>query len=210
MNTEKWKQDAEELEKHLKEQVYFLQSSAQRFDQGLVSEARRMATTIRVLVHDTENSISLLKQCNKKKIQFYDTASEYDSSNRLTHHGLVALRKGRDSDDSGYVAMLDNLPPPRLKWCDFDRWWNRIVFADYNKRTMSRRELVLAVANTDGGAHVDPHLPAKYAALSRSNSMQWFWYDGSQSYPIPNVELVSIRQIAHEVLVSLQTGMDKA
>lgn len=55
----------EELQAHLAEQLGFLERSADAFDNGYEDEAKRMATAIRVLVHDTNQSISLLKQLGR-------------------------------------------------------------------------------------------------------------------------------------------------
>jgi hypothetical protein len=57
----KIQQTQEELEAHLSEQLHFLEVSAESFDNGDDSEARRMAVHIRTLLHDTSNSQSLLK-----------------------------------------------------------------------------------------------------------------------------------------------------
>ncbi len=46
----------------LEEQVAFLRHSAALFDAGADAEAKRIAVVIRVLVHDTPRSHSLLAQ----------------------------------------------------------------------------------------------------------------------------------------------------
>ena len=56
-----YKQTKKDLKSHLKEQIQFLLRSTQSFDDGFVSEAKRIAVIIRVLLHDTNRSISLLK-----------------------------------------------------------------------------------------------------------------------------------------------------
>ena len=70
-------QSINELKKHLKEQIYFLKRSSESFDNGYESEGKRLAVTLRVLLHDSNKSTSLLSQLNKKDILFYDTATEY-------------------------------------------------------------------------------------------------------------------------------------
>jgi hypothetical protein len=55
-----------DLENDLSEQLQFLASSASSFDQGALSESKRIALVIRVLVHDTPNSHSLLDQLTIK------------------------------------------------------------------------------------------------------------------------------------------------
>ena len=63
------------------------------FDGGFEAEAKRLATTIRVVVHDTRASKSLLNQLNvKHQIRMLNTAHPFDRSNPLTHQGLVVLK----------------------------------------------------------------------------------------------------------------------
>jgi hypothetical protein len=56
-----------ELEDHLKEQLDFLITSCDLYDRGKLSEAKRIAATIRILFHDTKHSRSLLGQLEKKR-----------------------------------------------------------------------------------------------------------------------------------------------
>lgn len=51
-----------ELKAHLKEQISFLVSSCELFDEGKRDEAKRITTHLRILFHDTGMSKSLLKQ----------------------------------------------------------------------------------------------------------------------------------------------------
>jgi putative PIN family toxin of toxin-antitoxin system len=202
LRTEPMQQTREDLEQHLQEQVEFLHSSARAFDEGFEGEAKRMAVVVRVLVHDTAHSKSLLSQLGLLGLAFYDTAKDWDPRNLLSHHGLVGLQLG--ITDASYRAPLDDRPPHLLKWATFQKWWNKIVFADHNSNQLTRKDVVLSVANQDGGAHIDPSLNDAYAALSRQKSISWIFSDGRSERPMSGkIELVSIRQIAHEVLTTL-------
>jgi hypothetical protein len=65
--------------------------------------------------------------------------------------------------------------------------------------------LVRAVANKDGGAHVDETLPHDYANLTRQNGLGWMQQNGGFSTALTGKpELACMRQIAHEVLCSVQ------
>ena len=89
----KYTKPVEELWIHLREGVHFLRVSAAAFDQGFEAEAKRLATTIRVLVHDTKNQKSLLHQLNlKHKLRMHNTARPFDPTNPLMHQGLVILK----------------------------------------------------------------------------------------------------------------------
>ena len=55
-------QSDEDLRSQLKDQILFLRNSAKAYDEGDISEAKRIATVIRILIHDKGNSTSLLTQ----------------------------------------------------------------------------------------------------------------------------------------------------
>ena len=78
------------------------------------------------------------------------------------------------------------------------------MIQDLRGQAFSRRAIVLAVANKDGGAHVDPSLDEAYAALTRGNSMNWKTVaPGGAEADLPGPHLATVRQIAHEVLTTL-------
>lgn len=198
-------QTQQELEAHLAEHIYFLEASAAAFDEGFTSEAKRLATSLRVLLHDTSNSHSLLGQLGRKDLQFYDTALEIDSENSATQSGLT-LALIKPTGLSSHVPILDDSPRGAPRQVDFDRWWNAPVFIDDRRQTLSRKDLALSVADQDGGAHVDPSLNETYARLTRDNSLGWVRVLGTSETPIQEPAQASVRQIAHEVLKSLKPG----
>jgi len=197
-------QSREELEQHLQEQIEFLNNSAKSFDDGYEGESKRIAATVRVLLHDTKQSKSLLRQLAMKDVPFWDTSSPLNVENMISHSGLVVTvmtPKG-----AAYQAYLDGgFTPPRQ--VNFEDWWNQIIFVDSEKRTFSRRELILAVANKDGGAHIDPALDIAYAELSRKNSLGWvFQQENGPTLDMKGPEKSALRQICHEVLKTLTPG----
>lgn len=198
----KVKQTKQDLMIHLKDHCDFLEVSARAFDEGFIGEAKRMATTLRVLLHDTRSSHSLLSQLKlKSKMRYLNTAHPFDERNLVSHHGLVGLRVS--GTEGTYYAHLDNAPH-RAKLVTLPEWWNETVICDSKKNKFNRRELILNLANKDGGAHVDPELTENYADLSRNNSVGWVFSDGHSSEPMLGVELYSLRQISYEFLVSIK------
>src|SRR3954453_8408028 len=70
-------QSKDELVQHLDEQLGFLRSSAQAYDAGDTAEAKRLAVAVRILLHDTNSSHSLLGLLGvKDSLRFVDTAGE--------------------------------------------------------------------------------------------------------------------------------------
>lgn len=206
--TNRQPQSRVELDQHLQDHLGFLQASADAYDAGFRGEAKRLAVSIRVLVHDTNDSKSLLGQLGQKNTQFIDSAFAVVIGNQNTHSGLV-MTSLSSSKGAKYVACLDNVPHGKMRAVEFDSWWTSTVFIDDNKNSLSRKGLVLAVANQDGGAHVDPLLNQVYADLSRNNSLGWVFSDGTIAQPLEGPERAAIRQIAHEVLKSLIPGYTK-
>jgi hypothetical protein len=209
--TESVPQTQQDLEHQFQEQIQFMELSASSFDKGFDAEAKHLAVSLRVLLHDTNHSHSLLGLLNRKYIKFYDTSFDYDPNNPLTHGGLVAMTLPASSvaPKPKYIALLDDLPMDTVPQIDFDTWWNKVVFVDRQRRSLTRKELVRTVADQDGGAHVDPALNQPYADLSRSNSLGWISSFNGILQPMDDPTRSAIRQIAHEVLKSLKEGYTK-
>jgi hypothetical protein len=197
----------EELLDHLKEQIAFMKQSAASYDKGFEDEAKRLAVVIRVLVHDTQNSTSLLTLMNRKNIKFYDSTIPYYPENLAPYNGLIMMRMSTQ-EGASYEAPLDDGPPTRSKTkkMPFDMWWgNMIVLKDQNGKTFTRKDLVLTVANKEGGAHIDPKLDQAYANLSRFHSLGWKFFRNKVEEDFKNSPVLpSVRQIAHEVLKTLR------
>ena len=201
-----YRQSQEELQQHLKDIIEALELSSYAFDEGHEGEAKRLAAAIRVLVHDTESSKSLLGQLEQKTIKFYDTCITRDPKNILTFSGLSAINM--TPQGAKYVALLDELPPDSPpQWVNFDDWWGKVIFVDNKGIQTTRKDLILSVADKDGGAHVDPALDEKYANLSRRNSLAWRFSGPKGDFPLGGPEKATIRQIAHEVLKSINPSM---
>ena len=95
-------------------------------------------------------------------------------------------------------------PGENPKLVPFDTWWNKIVIVDTKRDRFTRKDIILTISNTSGGAHVDPYLDEAYANLTKHNSMGWRYKVGNIEGDFINIELASARQIAQEILYSLQ------
>ncbi|MGN7250031.1 hypothetical protein [Arthrobacter sp. SAFR-014] len=189
-----------ELLEHLSEQLSFLSSSCDAFDQGNRSEAKRIATQIRVLVHDTTQSHSLLKQLGiKSTMQFVwsDTPGRIAELKRsdVAFGGLFALTAGTHS--YAPVEFREGSPT------GFEEWWKKDAVLLPGGQTYTRRQLVLWVTNKDGGAHIDD-LPPGYRSLAKEGLAGWRRQTQGGSYletesPVPSC----IRTIGSELLRSI-------
>jgi len=191
-----------ELEESLEEQLRFIEKSAQLYDAGDHTEAKRIATALRILFHSTWQSKALLVQLGFDALQFQDsTGGGIVPGNMLTECPLVLITIGGPGPD--YEPILDSGPPFPPNLLSMNAWWRQIIFVDDQRREFSRRDIVRSVADQDGGAHVDPELEGDYHRLSRENSLAWTINSPTGKRAAENPVPPAIRQIAHEVLKSL-------
>jgi hypothetical protein len=208
-----------EFEEHLVDEVRHLRVDGQAFDAGLESEARRLAATIRSLVHDTASSKSLLGQLGvKASMRFEDTTirrvelppgyTELPPGSLVIHSGITTTQVRLGSPDAGvkFAAPLDEVAPERVgPPVRFAQWWEPSILTDSLGNDFSRKAFVLALANKDGGAQIDPALNDAYAALVKANSLgRMGGVAGEELKPLLNIALASVRQIAHELLRTLE------
>jgi hypothetical protein len=198
---------ADELKEELFTQTGFLNRSARAYDHNNTSEALRMATTLRLLFYNTNNvkskrrSISLLRQLNKENIKFFDTAFPPPQNEFTTIASLVVMGLKRATLEPILDSVSDEMQIP------FSDWWEKnIIIRDSNGITYTRKKIVLTLANTDGGAHLDPKLDDDYLQLKLNKSFGWVIIDTKgtmQPFPTP-MAYATVRQITHEVLNTFQ------
>ncbi|WP_419706213.1 hypothetical protein [Promicromonospora sp. NFX87] len=232
----------DDLNENLQEQLDFIREDGERFDAGNPQYAKRIATSIRILVHETGASHALLGQLGKlNTLRYLDTAGQFIETNMLATINLAFMRGTVVAPgvlEPSYVPFLDdyqfrtrlNRPTTSLgtftepaagRYLQFEDWWNMTVVCDSSQTTFSRKDLVTALANQDGGAHVDPALKHTFHRLSRSNSLGMsvgsatedgetplgFGVAGGSPNPgeiaFGNPVLACVRQIGHELLRSV-------
>lgn len=190
-----------ELKEHVKRQLSFLESSAAAFDAGKRQEAVRIATAIRVLVHETKASRSLLGQLAIRDSLKLVSTVELLRGNIVVFEGAVATH------------MFSNAPArflPKLGMgstrhlMHVQAWWEQPVWIAGERRA-SRRDVVLGAANKDGGAHVDTHnVPEAFATLQKGAWATGPIVEGvpGPATPIIDHHLAMLRQFAYELLNS--------
>lgn len=211
----------EELQEILREQMAFLRSSASSYDNGAHHEAKRLALTIRLLIHDTPRGQgrSLLSQLEMKdSMVFRDTAmgepfpplvAEENTESIFLGSSLAMMRFPKDST-APLTCVPSGVPGHNGRAVAFEEWWHaEVVSMGWQPGDrFSRRTLVLTVANKDGGAHVDPELDDAYRSLSRTGGL-WTIQSAGPPPRALTVNPVSavIRQITTEVVTSLEEAL---
>jgi hypothetical protein len=182
-------------------QLGFLWRSCAAYDQGHTDEAVRIATVIRILIHDTHKSTSLLNHMTALKINLASTVSSSDHSRSVFLSGMG--RMTMTSTKSTWAAATDCSAID--KQIPVQDWWNQVVYI-LGKVHATRKSLVLAAANKDGGAHVDSSLTLEYETLIHTGELGWFHYppsgEGGTFQPVMDTHLIYIRQMGFEILNS--------
>jgi hypothetical protein len=103
----------QDFREHLIEQLGFLASSAAEYDAGTESEAKRLATTIRVLVHDTSRSRSVLTHLGvRDRLPWTDTATGVvHEAALIISSGLCVTNMDPATGKSRFAPLMGNLPP---------------------------------------------------------------------------------------------------
>lgn len=206
-----------DFEKSLIQQMTYLERSCRDFDAGHHDEAPRIATTIRVLVHDTPQSTSLLTHLGiKAQLRYVDTGvyrdafdAAMDAEIAATEPGLKRVAKSEREVGLVETGRIGNGPvgwyaplvlnrwrpgtPPYLAtkgMSTFDEWWNTPLIETTNQKSFSRAHLVKIMANQAGGAHVDGGLDVDYAELCVDPQGAMMISDKPMNLedPIPNIE----------------------
>lgn len=188
---------------HLVKQLNFLRRSCEAYDAGHIDEAIRIATVIRVLIHNTKKSTSLLEHLGSTMIRLLSTAEEPSSETRFYMGlGVQTVKSIPNGISATYVPLYDG---PTQRFVPVSKWWNQVVYVLNPAIRMTRRDIVLAAVNKDGGAHVDPKLDPEYEALAKAGAAGALVYqnDGEVTeHPFENAHLVAIRQMGYELLHS--------
>jgi hypothetical protein len=193
------------LQALLSEQCGFLRKSCDAFYAGDQTEAVRIAVAIRVFVHDTNRSEALLKQLRpdfltlpiSDKVAFLPAKGEQWQMR-------IEVPVGFAMSTEGIVPYAPDLKSPSYAQVTLEDWWNRSCLKipiNGGIGQYSRKDLVLVLANKEGGAHVDPKLPPDYVALIDSHPIQ-FWHNGMQLDSM-NIARCMVAQSGVELLKSI-------
>jgi hypothetical protein len=185
-----------------------MQGSCKAYDAGEPYEALRLATIVHTLVHDGGKIRSILSQMNvKHKILFIASgdipaASLRASADRFTP--LIEL--DRPAFDFGFVPICTYYGRRgkhfAMRELPFEDWWERdIIFFD-DSNALTRKKLVFALRNQEGGSHYDREVrDPNYRSFTQPVLM--FSIGRRIMARMSLLELATMRQIAEELKLSL-------
>jgi hypothetical protein len=199
---------ANQFQIQLGRQLGFIERSCRDFDDGHKDEAIRIATSLRVLFHDTNHCISLLTHLKAKQIKLLATIADIGSD--PMYQIPLGVKGTVGKDDWSAIPYLDRAPSQGF--IPYQDWWDKeVLFRRIVGFGITRRDLVLSAANKDGGAHVDRELDPQYERVSGGFINLTFRHnDETTNLPIGDPEVVvvrythfaALRQLGYEVLNS--------
>lgn len=194
-----------ELLEDLAEQIELLTTYCEAFDAGKHSMVKPMSASLKVLLYgDKGKSLALLHQLGLRQRRFIDTAQPIPNGSTFAQCQLAGIYVPPDSHKVAYVPLLSDLPHPILRTAFADWWATMPVVRDMQGRTFTRLELVQEVRDTDGGAHLDAELNERYADFKSGRYMGWKVRTPEGLNSIQHPHLACLRQITHEVVLTLQ------
>lgn len=185
---------------HLRKQLGFLERSCNAYDDGVHDEAIRIATIIRILIHQTSNSTSLLKHLNATTINLLSTVKKISEN---TIHAPMTMSTVTFSSNG--AVQYPNLGNSSYKeQIPVSKWWDQVVIVNGSMR-LTRKKIVRSAADQDGGAHVDTNLNSEYEQLTEAGfSGRVFGNQNGNVYEerLKGTHTICLRQMGYELLNS--------
>ena len=212
-------------------QLQRLKNSCDSYDSNSISYLD-ISVVLRLLFHDSKTQTSLLTKLGlKDKLKMLDTAiprgrlafwcmdegvSNLTIMQTAVYGGLVAKRI---VNENGLYTFHFQPLCSSSQYSDYEQkclrngqlksvkeWLQQKIYSDSNGNSLSRYELLMVVANNDGGAHVDEDSQKRddYLQFRRPDGLD-IRVNGEIKAFVNNPVPPSIRQIAQEVLVSIRS-----
>lgn len=191
----------EQLKLQLIEQLQELQALCETYDIRGDIVHKSISIKLRLLFHQTQKSNSLLNQLDILDKEMISTSGQKIEGNLFKFfHGLVRLKVQPDSRQIFVPGKL--LSQKRVVSLKY--WWQEeVILTDNTGYDFTRKDVVLNIANKDGGGHVDSKVSIEYYNLKTGKTSGVVFNRNGVTYTF-NPLIASIRQIAEEVLLSFK------
>ena len=178
--------------------MQFIAASCAAFDAGQEYESLRIAVALRVILHDTGSSTSILQQLSvKETVRLLSIAP--DIVNRVPSDTNFAI---------AYPVIFGDFIRPNLganranNLLAISQWLQQRVM--FNKGVwLTRNDIILKAANEDGGAHLDPQPSNKTQAMKTPWLIREVEEAGQKKQePLTDNHFPILRAMGYEVLSS--------
>jgi hypothetical protein len=182
--------------KLLKDQYDLLKDALDDYYAGIDAKAIEIAVRIRTLVHDTEKSHAFLSTIDPN----YRTLDIYHKPPAGPKVVFSMMQGISMSGDGKSRIIRDDFTKGFHELVPLEQWWTEPYLKIGPTVHSSKKEVVLDVANKDGGAHVDSEVPTRHAVASEPP----FRFGVNEHLVQPNFARSTVAQAGNELLDYLQ------
>jgi hypothetical protein len=158
--------------KALDEQRHLLRTAIDGMAAGDLAQALHVATTVRVLVHETGASKPLLKHLDNNYLEMpilerteHPAPKAPPGMQSITFYCPVSAQL---KAPEGTVSLITELKLEDHTVSKLGVWWTHACMMLPGVGPVTRRELILGLSNKEGGAHVDADISEKYKNMLAS------------------------------------------
>lgn len=140
-------------------------NSSNLYDSGEYIESIRIATTLRVLFHDTKISKSLFTQLNLNGTKLISTYKTIPKNKQSVVYSKIKTNSQHNVSNECIVKQQQIYGVYNA----YEWWEQEIICAE--PLVTTRKQIVLQVANKEGGAHVDSTATTMLKKLDRGTTI---------------------------------------
>jgi hypothetical protein len=181
--------------KVFREQHGLLKDAIDDYYSGIEARAIDTAVRIRALVHNTDASRAFLATLDPSYHDL-DIYRRKAPSKNVIFSLPVSLQI---SGGGKSMIIRDDFHQGLHELVPLKRWWTEEYLVIGGVRS-SKKQVVLDVANKDGGAHVDPDVPARHVVASEPP----FQFGTNEQFVRPNLAWSTVAQAGGELLDYLE------
>ncbi len=158
----------------LEQHRQLLKAAVEQMAEGNLVHALTIATSIRVLLHETGSSIPLLKRLRTDylSLPIFTTAAPRPQPTPPNVRAVTVMHIAANLMITGGKLSLS--PTINIEGCEqktLGRWWTDLGLVVPGGTPLSRKDIILGIANKEG-AHVDDEMPRNYRIMLQSKSLR--------------------------------------
>ncbi len=158
----------------LEQHRQLLRAAIEQMADGKLVHALTIATSIRALVHETGSSTPLLKRLRTDylSLPIFTAATPKPQPTPPNVRAVTVMHVAANLMIADGKLSLN--PTIHIEGCEqktLGRWWTDLGLVVPGGPPLSRKEIILGIANKEG-AHVDDDMPRSYRIMLQSKSLQ--------------------------------------
>ncbi|MBO4701107.1 MAG: hypothetical protein J5625_00455 [Lachnospiraceae bacterium] len=208
---EKIKKNTKELTEKLYTGILFIQEQLNSLecytkeDPMRKERASAVAAKLRVFLSDTNGNQALLSQLGFKEDMLFPW--EYYGGQDIASNLVFSSKLVGISVENNSYCCYPKMPKFNLQlFCTFSVWWNEIIIDSKGTDSVlvSRRDVILVLADKEGGAHEDPCYQREYYKINYENGFKYLDSNGNEQVLKNNYYVESLFVIAYEFLAAME------